>query len=428
MAALGPFEPGPVIAVGVSGGADSLALALLVKGWAAKRGGRVVALTVDHGLRVGSAREAREVARWLKRRDLEHHVLRWQGAKPRTGIPAAARAARYRLLTDWCRRAGVLHLALGHHLEDQAETFLLRLARGSGVDGLAAMAPVTELGGVRLLRPLLDVEKERLRASLRRRGQEWIEDPSNADPGFARTRMRAQLPELAAEGLTPGRLATTAARMARARNALEAEVARNLAYAVDLHPAGYARIDPRLFRSLPDELSLRALSRLLMCIGGLAYPPRLERLERLHRVLSGPGLDKARTLGGCRMAPDRDRLLLTREAAGASEAIEVRPGDRYFWDGRFEVRLGPGAPGRGLVLRRLGPGGWRALVEGDPRHGETGLPPAARSALPALWDLEGLLAVPQLDFKRAGAMKGRSGLMTARFRPRQPLAGGIVYL
>ena len=237
MAALGPFEPGPVIAVGVSGGADSLALALLVKGWAAKRGGRVVALTVDHGLRVGSAREAREVARWLKRRGLEHHVLRWQGAKPRTGIPAAARAARYRLLTDWCRRAGVLHLALGHHLEDQAETFLLRLARGSGVDGLAAMAPVTELGGVRLLRPLLDVEKERLRASLRRRGQEWIEDPSNADPGFARTRMRAQLPELAAEGLTPGRLATTAARMARARNALEAEVARNLAYAVDLHPA-----------------------------------------------------------------------------------------------------------------------------------------------------------------------------------------------
>ena len=152
---LGPFEQGPRLAVAVSGGPDSLCLCLLAAGWAAARGGVVSALIVDHGLRPEAAAEARQVAAWLRARRIDHHVLRWADVKPATGIQAAAREARYRLLGDWCRAAGILHLLLGHHLDDQAETVALRQARQSGAAGLAGMAAVRELAGLRLLRPFL---------------------------------------------------------------------------------------------------------------------------------------------------------------------------------------------------------------------------------------------------------------------------------
>jgi len=145
MASLGPFESAPRIAVAVSGGADSLALALLAADWAAAQGGKAVALTVDHGLRPEAAAEARQVRRWLADCGISHFILAWRGPRSGADVQAAARAARYRLMGEWCARRGILHLLLAHHRDDQAETVLLRLARGSGLEGLAAMAPVSEL-------------------------------------------------------------------------------------------------------------------------------------------------------------------------------------------------------------------------------------------------------------------------------------------
>lgn len=186
MAPFAPFEPRPILAVAVSGGPDSLALAFLAAAWAAKRRGRIVALTVDHGLRKDSGKEARTVGRWLNDAGVAHHILTWKGPKPRTGIQAAARNARYRLLREWCRRQGILHLLVAHTRDDQAETFLLRLHRESGVAGLAAMPAISEEPDLRILRPLLTLPKARLIATLQARKQEWIEDPSNknsASPG-----------------------------------------------------------------------------------------------------------------------------------------------------------------------------------------------------------------------------------------------------
>ena len=174
MAAVGPFEGQPHVAVAVSGGADSMALTLLADDWARKMGGRVTALSIDHGLRPAAADETRQVGVWLAARNIEHHVLTWDGEKPQTGLQASARAARYDLLAQWCRHARVLHLLLAHHLEDQAETFLLRLNRDSGIDGLAAMAAVVEKADMRVLRPLLGVPKARLRATLQSRSQPWV--------------------------------------------------------------------------------------------------------------------------------------------------------------------------------------------------------------------------------------------------------------
>jgi tRNA(Ile)-lysidine synthase len=434
MAPLGPFEAAPQVAVAVSGGADSLALALLGAGWAAERGGHAVALTVDHGLRPESAAEARQVRAWLKAHGIRHHTLVWEGPRPTADLQAAARTARYRLLAAWCASRGVLHLLLAHHRDDQAETLLLRLARGSGLDGLAGMAAITEPGlggaaasGPRLLRPLLGVPKAALEASLRDIGQSWIEDPSNASDAFARARLRRKLPDLAAEGLTPERLAATAARLGRARAALDDAVAGLAARAVGLFPAGYARLDLSLYREAAPEIALRCLARCLMTIGGGTYTPRLERLERLHHLLvepapAGPGDGAAqrpavRTLAGCRIERRRDAVLVCREAADGGGSAAVAAGQAVWWDGRFLLRL----DGRGRCrLGRLGGEGWLAALRQLPELRRTTIPAPVRPTLPALWDDHGLLEAPHLGFRRAGARGPR--VAAAEFVPAQPLA------
>ena len=168
--AVGPFDAPPRVAVATSGGADSVALCLLTHQWAENRNGKCHALIVDHGLRSNSVREAAQVADWLNRSGVDAHVLTWSGRKPVRGIQAAAREARYELLLSWCRDNRIRDLLLAHHRDDQAETFLLRLGRNSGVDGLSAMAAVSHRGDVRLVRPLLELPKSRLVATLKNFG------------------------------------------------------------------------------------------------------------------------------------------------------------------------------------------------------------------------------------------------------------------
>jgi tRNA(Ile)-lysidine synthase len=212
MARFAPFEARPHLAIAVSGGADSLALALLADAWARPHGGLVTALTVDHRLRPGSADEAAQVALWLRRRSIAQATLVRDGPGFAGDVQAEARAARYRLLEGWCEGAGVLHLLTGHHREDQAETVLLRLARGSGLDGLAGIPAVTERRDCRILRPLLAIPRARLAATLEAQGQAWVEDPSNRDPAYARVRLRQAEAVLAAEGLTAARLCSSRVR------------------------------------------------------------------------------------------------------------------------------------------------------------------------------------------------------------------------
>ena len=424
MAPLGPFEDHPRIAVAVSGGADSLALALLLHEWAQPLGGHVTALTVDHGLRPEAAAEARFVARTLKPHGLAQHTLRRRGAKPEANISAVLRRARYDLLSRCCARRGLLHLALGHHLDDQAETFLLRLGRGSGVDGLAAMSPIVELPALRLLRPLLGLPKARLEATLRARGLSWVEDPTNRDPAQARARMRQLMPGFAGEGLTAARLAATARHLGRARAALEFELARVLARAVILDPAGFAWIDPAPLAAAPVELGQRLLARVLTTVGGAEYGPRREPLERLHSRISA-GLSAGATLGGCRVLPRRGRLLVVREARDLP-VIRLASGQTRLWDGRFEVamrRAGGRGAAAGLDIGSLGDslggGAWAELRAASSAAAAARIPAPARAALPALSDHRGLLAVPQLGYRRPDS--SGAGLKSCRFKPKNAL-------
>ena len=432
MARLGPFEAAPQLAVAVSGGPDSLALILLAHSWARARGGRAIGLTVDHGLRRESPAEAKAVAGWLAARGIGHHVLRWRGEKPQANLQASARAARYCLLESWCHRAGILHLLLAHQIEDQAETFLLRLGRGSGVDGLAAMAPIAETAWTRLLRPLLAVPRARLRVTLEAARQDWLEDPSNRDPRHARVRMRKLLPALAREGLDVPRLAATADRLGRARQALEAWTARLLAEAVALDPAGYALVARTPLAAAPAEVALRVLGRLLRCVGGGVYGPRFERLERLYRELVDQGLPKARTLGGCRifrMGPRQaERVLVCREPAAATAELPARPGATTGWDGRFVLAFAPRFPrAHGPVrIGALGAAGWPELLQRAPNLRASPIPLPVRPSLPALRDLEGVLAVPHLSYGRDGDETGTVYVRHLAFRPQWPLVIGPV--
>ena len=418
---LGPFEPQPSLAVAVSGGQDSRALALLIAPWVAWRGGTLTALVVDHGLREESAGVASRTLEWLATRGIAGIRLNWEGPKPKAGVQAAAREARYRLLGQWCARNGVLHLTTAHHRDDQAETALLRLAAGSGLDGLAAMPPVQETSWGRILRPLLPVSRSRLRATLESLGQGWIEDPANADPAFARARLRGSAGVLAREGLTPARLAATASRVAAAREVLEGETAALLARCVSVHPAGYALVDREALAAAPLDLSRRALERILGCIGGRRYAPRRARLAPLLDGLRGDGVMQARTLAGCAIRPSGETILFVREAGAIRERTPVVPGGETFWDGRFRISFTSIPAGRGaLHLRALGTAGWRAVSGSFERA--PAIPREARRALPAVYDDEGVLEVPHLPWRRTPAAKEEFVVASMAFAPARPLA------
>ncbi len=328
------------IAVAVSGGADSTALLLLMQRWSSARSGhpRLCVLTVDHKLRNGSDVEARSVMGLAARLGVEAKLLSWDGEKPATGIQNAARRARLALLTAAAREFGASAVALAHNADDQAETLVMRLARGSGLDGLAAMSPATPFAGLTLVRPLLGIAHARLTATLEAAGLAWFEDPSNANPDFERVRVRRLLATLADGGLDAAALAHSARRLGRAREALEAASDEAAARLVVKHPEGLIEMDSGGFDRLSEEVKVRLLQRAVTIAGGLAGdPPRLSAIEALADWLAG-GEGRARTLAGARIVRRRNALLIGREP-GRLPVCPVRlKADGIVWDGRFLIR------------------------------------------------------------------------------------------
>ena len=312
------WKAAPAIVLAVSGGPDSIALMWLAARWrrALARGPQLIAVTVDHGLRPEAAREAREVKRLAQSLDLPHRTLRWTGTKPQTGLPAAAREARYRLLTQAARQSHATHILTAHTRDDQAETLLMRLLRGSGIAGLAAMARESERDGLRLARPLLDVSKAQLIATLKKAGIDFADDPTNRDLSFTRPRLRAVMPALAAEGGDARSLARLASRLARANAAVEvlAEGAERYLALRDRQvetDAGGKTFDVAAFAAMPEEIRLRLLLRAINRFGH-ERPAELGKVEALLAAL-----DRTAAGSAGRSRPKSDQPRLKQTLAGA---------------------------------------------------------------------------------------------------------------
>ena len=413
---LGPFEAQPTIAVAVSGGRDSMALAFLCSRWVRSQGGRAVLLTVDHGLRPEAADECAFVEAWAQENGVECHILTWSGPKPISGVQEAARRARYALVEGWCRANGVLHLFLAHHQDDQEETLLMRLSKGSEPLGLAAMAPVVEMRHLRLLRPLLGIARDRLEATVKQEGIGWVDDPSNDDAKYERTRMRRLNRTLKGEGLGSHVLTEMAESFRSFRGQTDVFAAQFLGVHCSLHSAGFARMSKAALAQLDEEGAILTLGRLVRTVGGLAYTPQRHKLTKLQtRLAEAP--KSAATLGNCRFAERGGFLFVFRESRNLPAPLPLTPDETRLYDSRFQVR----AP-MACRVAPLGVEGWRDIKSRCPEL-LTDIAPSIRGSLPAFWDGAGLLAVPPLRYWRDGMGQKLVKRFQMDFRPPHPLCG-----
>ena len=405
---LGPFEPEPRLAIAVSGGPDSTALALLARDWVRARRGSLLGLVVDHGLRTESTAEAGLVVGRLARLGIESRILTWEGPKPTSGIQAAAREARLTLLIKACHDAGILHLMFGHHREDQAETVAIRGDRGSGPDGRAGMAAAREMPGLQLLRPLLGVPKARLAATLEQAGVPWLVDPSNRDERFGRGRLRRDQ-AFAVEAMWEEALAC-----AQSREAGDRRLAQELAHLIRLDPLGYVAVARAGWETLAPGLRPVLLARLLTTVGGRRYPAATRTLERLAAEFGRT----VRTAGGCIIVPRCEEILVCREPARIRHRLSLDPGSTAMWDGRYSVSVHVAVPS--VEIRALGPDGVALLSPGALEASRSAFQPAvALHALPSAWADGWLVACPPLG--ALGLPRSLDFSVSAALRPVYPL-------
>ena len=375
-------NPPAKLGVAVSGGGDSVALLHALARYFKGSSTRLFAVTVDHGLRPEAGAEVDFVAEVAASLSLPHERLNWSGWDGKGNLQDRARAARYDLMARWARARDVPLVALGHTEDDQAETVLMRLARGSGVDGLSAIPRRRCHQGVTFLRPFLGLSRDRLRAYLKRHAIDWIEDSSNTDARFTRVRVRSAAAKLAELGLTVSALCDVAEHMRRSREALDwyTFIAAHEAAHLD---GGDVLIDLRQFRTLPEEIARRLLVHALRWVGSSAYPPRR---NALMGAIDAIRAEKPATLHGCLVLPRKGLIWICREYSAVCN-LEVSAGEA--WDSRWRVSSHvPPLPG--LRMRALGRSGlkqcanWRA----------TKRPLATLLASPSLWNGQTLVCAP----------------------------------
>jgi tRNA(Ile)-lysidine synthase len=393
---LGPFEPSPALAVAVSGGADSMALALLTRDWVRRHAGSVTALVVDHGLRAAAGAEALLTVQRLAAVGIQAQLLALRDLRPGSGLAERARLRRYEALGNACVKSGILHLLLGHHAADQRETLAMRVLRGSRTHGLTGMASLRETATVRLLRPLLGIEPTSLQRYLVAHGIAWVEDPSNQDQCALRARLRLGLG--AAERSAPA-ISQALASVGALREREEAAAAGELAERATIRPEGFALLSF-------GRIGAAALGSLVRTIGGACYKPNPAQIADLA------ARPRPATMAGVRVLPAGrlgDGLLVVREEAAIGEPVAASDG--VVWDNRFRLIAGRSPPA-GAMIGRLG-------HDAAKLRGVSDLPSAVLRTLPAVRVGGVLASVPNIGYACHENDRG----MTLLFNPEEPVAG-----
>jgi len=417
-----PFglEDGARVGLAVSGGPDSMALALCVLRWVERQGDpspaksralrgnagillplpqgerKIIlrAFIVDHRLRAESAAEAEMTRQRLEAMGIEAEVLRWDHPSVTARLHVEARKARYDLLIAACKRHGLRDLLFAHHRDDQAETILMRLAKGSGLDGLAGMACETTRDGVRLLRPFLDVKKKRLLATCVANKAGYALDPSNAASKYARGRLRRVEAMLAEEGFTQDRLIDLGGRAREAKEALGHYTRALLRVAANMDAAGVIRFNLEQLRSAPQATASRAVGACLHALNAADYAPKRAMLLPLLEALSSDEPMNARTLHGCVISKGAKAATFVREMAAITDVKPIAPGETVLWDGRWQIALSKSCDMKNLVVRPLGAQPRKVVDELAPALRHRVPQGRARAVLPALWDGATLAIVP----------------------------------
>ncbi|MCY4179486.1 MAG: tRNA lysidine(34) synthetase TilS [Litoreibacter sp.] len=377
---IAPNADAPKIGLAVSGGGDSIAMLHLFAPLAAARSAQLFVATVNHGLRKEASDEARFVAEVCAEYHLPHEVLSWDDWDGSGNVQSEARAARYRLLSEWSTANSLDVVALGHTCDDVAETFLMRLARGSGLDGLAAMERHFERYGATFARPLLGLRRETLRLFLASHGYRWCEDPSNEDARFQRVKTRSVLKELASLGVDSEEIARAAGELQSVKSLIRRYTKETAEKIVEFQ-GGDLVVAQAAWRAVPREMQRRLLNAMLQWVGGTDYPPRAEAVAELQAQLLA---NSTHSLNGCLVTQSAETLRVVREHK-AVESLVGEFGD--VWDGRWMLD-GPSGPD--LQLRALGERGLKRC----PDWRETGLPYRSLLASPALWRGDELVAAP----------------------------------
>jgi tRNA(Ile)-lysidine synthase len=413
------------LAVAVSGGADSLALLLLAHEVAQERGSHVIALTVNHNLRAEAADEALQVKKWANARGIEHRVLRWEHDHPTARLQEKARQARYDLITKWCKDHQISTVLLGHHQQDQEETFWLRLASGSGLDGLAGMKKCVAKEGILFMRPFLNIPKERIQETLWAQNQDWIEDPSNQSPRFFRGRLRQFLQE---EGLSSSRLHNVMTKLRRDADFIQDSLRQGVETTVHLHEGGYLSLNKEKLQTLHTALAERLLSFVAQWYSGAFYPPRTAQISA---VMDKINQGRPFTMGGVYWVILPQDIVLFRERRAVKDVLSLdQLHEPTLWDHRFLVDPGiknyfpsgttiqalgdlehavhpstsapfrdprSGRTEKGRLLHTVRPE--RSCEAAKPKDRMVGtIPKRAWPTLPALWVKGKVVAVPRLCY------------------------------
>ncbi len=380
MAAFFPDGAPKALGAAVSGGGDSTALCVLLARWCADAGTKLSVVTVDHGLRDGSAAEADAVCAMCKTLGLPHSTLKWDGWSGRGNLQDAARKARRALIAGWAGENNIFSVAFGHTADDQAETVLMRLGRGSGVDGLSGMDDKSSGQDVEFIRPLLTFRRRELRDFLRAEKIDWLEDPSNDDPRFERIKARRALESLSQLGITVDGLVNTAARMRSSRRFIEGEVAKVAANIARVSRAGDVLFNRKDFAALDAELQYRLMAHALKWVASAPYRPRQAALqESIQTMLNG----EIKTLGGCQIVPENTgEIRVFREYQAVKDLC---CGVNAVWDLRWQTVC---ADDQGLEIRPIGEDGMPFLADWR----QYNHPRASVLSAPSIWRDRRMLA------------------------------------
>lgn len=349
------------IVVAVSGGIDSLSLLLITNEWVKNNNSTVIGLTINHKLREEAETEALYINNLCKKLEIEHHILTWEGEKPTANIEAIARENRYRLIKEFCDKNNIEYVLVAHHLQDQAETFFIRLFRGSGIDGLSSMEDITNLFGINIIRPFLNVKKEDLKEYLEIKNIKWVEDSSNFDEKYLRNKIRNFLNSFENKDKIIERINSAVEKINITKKIVDSEVKKIESKVIAFSLFGSCSINKNLLLKQNEEIILKILANIAMKISGNIYKPRLEKLKRLLKNIRENN-DLRYTFYGCIFEKFNEKLIMVyREYNSIDKDEKLVYNKEIIWDNRFIIVLKKNE--ENLVITHIKEGEFNGILE-----------------------------------------------------------------